>query len=468
MELNSPKTIREAYLQLLGTDSNYNKIFMELVNRKENEPIYNYQYLNPEDAPSYDNEQRELSEITLDLNSINNGLTEIKNRAASLFSTINTQADQIEASVKKETDRIMDINMICGTDSEYNIAIPIYVTDFDEGTGFEYIGDKTIGAYLTSQNTVDYIIVSISGNGYSGNDYVYNNDVFQNEEDDRSNYDYIKDDNTVTAYEYSRLITSSKEEAIDSLINYDNKECECIITLSTTEAVCKAEILSGNNNLVIKNIEVSQDGYSFTSALSAPLYLNSVEAVYNDSTYIYGSNIICFPYCYFVRITLSSNTVESDTIAIKAQDGDSVINYPNTKRKKVSINSIKLYSSQYNSVTIESKDILEAGSVDKAALFVSEYIPNHFTSGNYITYYLIINGTEYEIVPVNSSKDGIKIIKYSEQGSTATENYIQNIAETIKSARIKISISPYKNNETPYISNIKLCLGKDTGSIYVV
>ena len=468
MDLTSPKEIRKSYLEILASDANYNNVFMALVNKKENEPIYNYNYLNPEDAISYDNEQRELSEILLDLNSVNMGIIEIKNRAAELFNSINSQAEQIQSSVQQETERIMDINMVCGNDSQYNMCIPIDVSYFNTEDGFEYIGNKTIGAKLNNQNEVEYSITSISGNGYSGNNYVYNyeTNTFQNEEDDRSNYDLIKDDNNVTAYEYSRLITSSKEEAIDSLINYDDKPCECVILLTSNDPVCKAEIVSDNKNLIIKNIEVSNDGNLFTSWLTNPISFNNLEAIYNDSTYIYGSNTICFPYTNYVRITFSSDTIENDAIALK--DGDEIISYPNTKRKKIAINSIKLYSSSYSDITITSSNILEAGSVDKISLFATEYIPDHFNDNNLITYYLIINGTEYEVVPVNSGYNDVKIIKFSEQDNFVTEDYIQNISETIKSAAIKISIKAYQNDETPYISNLKLCLGKDTGSIYVV
>lgn len=465
MDLKSPSEIREAYLQLLSEDSNYNSVLQNLLNKKDNQPIYSYQYTNPEDAPSYDNEQRELSEIVLDLNAINNGIIEIKNKAAELLESVNTQTDALTKTINKEVNRISDINMICGNESQYNMCIPIYVTDFNIDDGFEYIGDNVIGAKLNSSESVDYTITSIYGNGYSGNEYVYNNNKFQNEGDDRSNMDYLKDNSTVTVYEYSRLITSSKEEAIDSLINYDNKACECVITLYTDTPVCKAEILSENKDLIVKNIEISQDGSTFISSLESPIDIKNLEAIYNDSTYIYGSNIICFPYSNYIRITLSSDTIENDIIAIK--DGENINLKPNTKRKKVCLNGIKLYNSDYNQITITSNNILEAGSVDKISLFSSEYIPDHFSEDKYIIYYLIINGTEYKVVPVNSGKDGIKIIKFSEQ-KQSLEEYIQNISETIKSVQVKITIKPYKDNETPYISNLKLCLGKDTGSIYVV
>lgn len=468
MELTSPGIIKDAYLQILAEDEKYNDVFKELVNRDEKKPILTVKYLNGENTPDYDNEQRELSEIMLDLNVINNSAVEIKNKVAELLSLIDTQADLIMDSVEKESDRIMDINMLCGINSEYNMSIPVYTSNF---TGnFEAINDRTIGANLTNQSTVDYTVVSVSGNGYSGNNYVYNNNVFETESNDYSNLDYIKDDSNVTSYEYSRLVTTDKTEVIDQLINYDSKEAECVLTLMSVNSFNRIYIDAAGDNLTVKNIETSQDGISFTSRLTNPLRINNKEDLYNNLNYIYGSGTLCFPYSYYVRITLSNDDIEDDSIAIQNEDETDITLYPNTRRKKIRINTVKLYNSNYTDTSVTSEELLEAGSVDKIGLFVNQYIPDHFFSDTeYITYYLIINGTEHQVVPVNSSADGIKLIKFSEsEDSTIAQNYVENITETIKSAQIKINIKTYNNTESPYISNIKLCLGKEDGSIYVV
>ena len=467
MELTSPESIKNSYLEILAEDDQYNDILKELTNRNISEPILTIKYLNPEDTPDYNNEQRELSEIMLDLNVINNSSIEIKNKAAELIELLNNQSDIVLKSIQKENERILDINMLCGINSEYNMSIPVYVDSFNINSS-STINDKTIGAERINDTEVSYIITNISGNGYSGNGYVYNNGSFENEELNYNNSDFIKDDNNVTAYEYSRLITNNKNEVIDGLINYDDKEVECVLTLASETSFCRCQLDIDDENVVIKNIEVSSDGLKFTSCLSEPLKINNKEEVYKNLDYIYGSGILCFPYSNYIRITVTNNSLENDTIAIK-NEKDEIKIYPNTYRKKIKINTIKLYSSSYKETTIESEDLLTAGSVDKIGLFVNQYIPNHFTSDiKYLTYYLIINGTEYEVVPVNSKEDGIKLIKFSESENSINQNYVQNITETIKSAKIKVLIKTYNNIETPYISNLKLCLGKDTGSIYVV
>jgi len=465
MELTSPSNIRQEYLKLLSEDSRYNSVIEALLKKKSNEPIFNYSYLNHEEAPSYEEEQRQLSEIVLDLNSINNGTIEVKNKIAALIENLEAQAKIINDSIQKEEERIIDINMLCGINSEYNMTVPVYASDFGSEDDCEIIDNKTIGAKLTARNVIDYSIVNISGNGHQGNPYVYNNEKFEIDEDDRSKLEYIYDNSDITAYEYSRLNTNDKTEAVDGLINYDNKEVEVVLTLVAEEKVCKASILSENEDLILKNLEVSDDGVTFTSCLKESISINNIEKIYDDVSYIYGSNIICFPYSNYIRMTLSSNTIENDSIAIKSDE--TIKKYPNTKRKKIAINNIALYSSEYTSTSLTSIDILEAGSVDRIGLFLSEYVPDHFTEDTYIKYWLIVNGTEYEIVPVNSPKNGIKIIKFSEKENAISQDYVKTISETIKTASIKITIDTYKDKETPYISNIKLCLRKDTESIYV-
>ena len=110
--------------------------------------------------------------------------------------------------------------------------------------------------------------------------------------------------------------------------------------------------------------------------------------------------------------------------------------------------------------------MLRETAVDKISLFATEYIPDHFPENEYIKYYLIINGIEYPVVPANTGKKGINIIKYSEESSAVSEE-IQLVHETIKTVVLRVVITPFQRKETPYVSNIKLCIGKNTGNVYV-
>lgn len=465
MELTSPKNIKENYIKTLSAMDEYSDILNILVNKSETDPIYTTKELNYEEPPSFENEQRELLEVAMDINSINNGIFEMKNKISELVDYVDYNIDSVKSAIKKEDDRISDINIICGQTSDYNMVIPVYSTDFSGG--FENIDDKYFGANIIEQEQVEYVITSISGNGIAGNKFVYReNGTFENEENDYSKEEYINDDNDVTKFEYSRLFTNDKKEAVDSIVNYDDKDVEVTITLSADTKFNKIKWMTETKGLIVTKLETSTDGIYFTSQTEKPLRNEGAEDLYNDSTYIYGSNILCFPYSYYVRITFTSSNVENDIIAIK--EDNKVMVYSSTRRKKIAINNIKLYKSAYKSTSIVSGNIIVGGSVDKVALFSSEYIPNHFADKKYITYYLIINGDEQEVVPVNSDKEGIKIIKFSETDSSPTlDSWIKTIKETIKTVQIKAVIETPNDNETPYIGNLKLCLEKETGSIYV-
>lgn len=465
MELTSPNNIRKSYIETLADREEYNNILATLVKKNDTEPIFTFENLNYEDVPVYNDEQRELLEISLDLNSINNGFIEIKNRVDNLMSYVDTSLETIKESIKKEDERISDINTICGQSDEFNMVVPIYASDFDGD--FENINNKYFGAALTSQTDPDYEIIDVSGNGIAGNKFVYNDDEFENEENDYSDTSYITDDNDITKFEYSRYITNDKTEVIDNVINYDQKPVELVLTLFSSQSkVNKISWLTETKDLSVIKLETSDDGLTFINRLEKPVKNQDTEAIYNDSTYIYGADVLCFPYAYYVRITFSSSATENDTIAVSDED-DNIILYPNTLREKITINNIKLYQSKYENTTIETDNIITGGSVDKVGLFASEYIPDHFTDTDYIKYYLIVNGTEYEVVPVNSGKEGTRLIKYSTETYPENSSYISTISENIKSVRVKISINKAGDDDSPYVGNIKLCLGKETESIYV-
>lgn len=463
MELTSINTIRERYRSLLSADERYNTVLQALCNKQDTDPILNFTELNGESDLSYSQEQRQLSEILLDMHALNNGMIELKDTIRSTVDTLEESVEAVLRDINKQTEQAEDSAVICGQDSVYSSVIPIFTSDFISA-GQEILDEKAIGAALITLEEVPYDIVSISGNGYSGNSFVYNGGAFENETDDRSSLEYIMDANDVTVYEYSRLSTKDKKEAVSGVINYDDKEVECVLTLSAQRSVCKAMIRSDDTGLVVKDVETSQDGITFTSYGKKELYINDVEQSYEDPDYVYGSGILCFPYAPYVRITLASNTVLDDTIAIETEDGE--VQIRNAYRKKIALKGISLMASEYEDMAAETGNILEDSAIDKISLFASEYIPDHFSTGTYIEYYLILNGQEYPVVPVNAGRDGITIVKYSEEASSPNAN-TELIHETIKTVRLKLVIHTFKDRETPYVSNLKICVGKNTGNIYV-
>ena len=80
--------------------------------------------------------------------------------------------------------------------------------------------------------------------------------------------------------------------------------------------------------------------------LSKPIKINSSESSYTDNRYIYETGILCFPYSSYIRITVASDIVTDEAIAIENSDGE-IFPYSGTKCKSIRINNIRLYSSEY-------------------------------------------------------------------------------------------------------------------------
>lgn len=461
MELTRVEKIRDSYLAALAADSRYEEILTELMFKDKHLPISNFKALNPEEPPDFFKESREMQEILLDITAINSGIIEMKDRVETIIDSIDTVIAEVQDTLKREEDRIQDVNVICGTGDEYNTVIAVTANAFGDGTEFEMLDQNTVGAKLVNRNIVPYEIVGISGNGIEGNQYVYRHGNLEADTNDYSNHEYITDKSDVTFFEYERFVSTNRGEIRDGIINYDNKPCECVLTLRASTKACRMKLLSETQDLVLRQLEVSDDGINWKSCLNKGIKLNSKDEMYRNPFYIYGSGILCFPYSEYIRLTVASNATVDDQIKV-----DKLC--PHTKRKKIRINNIKLYTSAYESTSITTNNILAAGSMDKIALFASEYVPDHFTDSG-IKYYLIINGTEYEVVPVNRKRnDAISVIKYSEvTDAFNTVSGTKLIDETIKSAVLRITIDDFAGRETPYISNIKLLLAKDTGSIYV-
>ena len=67
MELESIAKIKKQYINALASEAEYLDILENMKERNEDSPISYFRALNPEDVPNYNNEERELQEILLDL-----------------------------------------------------------------------------------------------------------------------------------------------------------------------------------------------------------------------------------------------------------------------------------------------------------------------------------------------------------------------------------------------------------------
>lgn len=478
MELKEPGRYRSQYLSALAADNYYNDIIKELTNKPLNVPNYNFRYMEAEQAPDFKNKMRELQELLLDMNVIDAGVRETTSYIDSIIANLDNTAAAIKEIVDNEEERLKDLNILCGIDDEYNMIIPIYASDFGSDENYTVFGSKILGCHADKLESVDYEVASVSGNGYLGDLRSYDADqhVFVEYEendpgimaavDDNSNIEYMTDDNDVSAFAYSRYTTTDKMQAMDEVINYDDKDVEVNLTLTAKKDFCALKLLSDTPDLRIKSLEISNDGISYNKYINYTIDINNNDKNYNEHDYINGSGIICFPMTSYVRIVLVSGSVTADYLWLTEKDEERLLE--NIQQKSLKINNIKLFTGSFTETDITTDDLLEAGAVDAAGIFVNELIPAHFSGSRYVKYYLIVNGEEYEVEPVNSMRNGVKLVKFNEnESSNNAESYAKIISETIKSLKIRITMLPEDAQETPYIGNIKLCLGKDTSSIYV-
>lgn len=143
---------------------------------------------------------------------------------------------------------------------------------------------------------------------------------------------------------------------------------------------------------------------------------------------------------------------------VKTKAPVSTIRHINSARRHaIKVNNIVSEKTTYASRTSKTKNLV-TGSTDRIAIFANEYIPNHFADKEWVSYKLCVNGIDYNIVPLNSNRPGIKVIKYS--SFKEDEPYAVILNEPIKEAYLTITVRTPNSQETPYVSNLKVVTGK--------
>jgi hypothetical protein len=130
---------------------------------------------------------------------------------------------------------------------------------------------------------------------------------------------------------------------------------------------------------------------------------------------------------------------------------------PSARRHALKIGRIKAEAAAYENRKSKSKNLV-AAPTDRIAIFANEYIPNHFSEDNWVSYTMSVNGKDYSISPLNSNKPGVKIIKYSKFKDSEPHAII--LDEPIKEAYLTIMIKTPNAIETPFVSNLKVITGK--------
>lgn len=468
------ESLKNAYIDQLiseGEDKKAEKLHAEPIEK----PIFDGYIVHPEDEPDTAEINDVISDISLDMYAVRKETENSAQLYRDLCNEIKLRLDAVDEIAAEEEERIKDMNAICGNYDEFSNVITLHSADFIDST-FLTKDNRTFSC-PGSEKEISYDIVSIIGNGYEGNEFVYDkNDGYLKDTMDTSVREYINDGSLATYYEYSRLTVDKSEPRYPAIANTDNEEARCAVVIASAEDFTSMKISSDIDNVIVEDVLISDDnGTTYRSVMRhKSIPMNRIDSKYNDGNYIYGTGIIAVPPTNVVKVMLKSGGATSDECAFELKDNEHsteneevyiTTEMPSAKRHVIRINGITLFSGNYNSPAVmRTGELITGTPVDSIAIFDNEYVPMSLPDMyDYFTYILTINGKDYEIKPLNSDAYGYKkAIRFSDKSSR--NDYVIDINESIKSAKLTVTVTTDNGICTPYISNLKICLGEGVSS----
>jgi hypothetical protein len=442
----SLETIKNSYVDtLVNSDSEYEKekgkrLYNEFKDSMYN-PVYTYEYIHPESAPTMDKINGIASDIAIDLLAADSEIMAIADKYNTLIEDVRNRVGILNQKLINESNRLQSLNTIVSSYNYIDNAISIGESDLSGTYTIDNNGTITCG--VDTETEVVITAIDVQGNGYAGNKYVIEDNEFISDYLPTDDLEYLTDGSEYTSFEYSRLYGQTKYIAA---VNSDNIPALCSVTFSAESSLVNSiKIDSDLEVLIIKDILTSADnGKTFVSSFG-----NNADNGLNG----YYS----FPETNLFKIVFQSNQEYSEEFGYENTNGG-ITTMNDVRRKVISINGVTAFYNEYSSdsVFITTDLVADGAEMDTVSIYADEYIPSYFESNNnYITYTLIVNGEEYEVVPMNSNKSGTKYISYSYKYNY--NDIIEHIDESIKALQLKITMTPYNDYATPYLTNLKLC-----------
>lgn len=409
-----------------------------------------------------------LEQIRNDLLEIDACLVKTGKEIENLLSKTSNRLKVAKDDILTEKERFQDMMMLCNKYTDFDSVKSYDLTEFD---GSYMYSDGVISAPIQRSNEVTLVAFDVQGNGYEGNGHVYIDGKYQAETFDTSKREHMFDKSVSTYYEYSRLIVDESNRDVSKLIfNRDNEYALCTLFLQAEELVNYIEIHTEERGLKIIDIRYSVDNVNYKQLDMPTITINDVLDSYKNYGYVYGSGKISVPTAQYFKITMQSNSFKNDPIAydkVIYEDANvdkegsiprltSVVQeIPEARRSVIRINEIKAYKNVYSAkMSIVSKELITAPAYS-IALFCNIYIPGGLEN-DAVKFKMYVDGVEYDIVPINSDMNGIKVIRFS--GGKSSSAYTALVSEVIKSAKLNI-IFKGKSSVSPYINNLKILIG---------
>ena len=387
----------------------------------------------------------------------------------------------VELKLAKEKEIRDDMQMLCNAYKEFDSLI--IVDDFITSRTCDY-QKGVFKAKATQSIKVPYRVHAVTGNGQEGNEYVLKkDDEFLKDTFPTHLTKAFMDSDLQTYYEYQRIVLSDSETLYGPSMYKDTLPARCEIVLEATEPVSECQI--DGNIFMLNGLYFSHDNTAFTNALSAPIKLNHAQS-------IQSTGYQAFPSGKFIKLACESVDATSDKIGVtamqgatgtsqkdltknlkaknleiedtKPETGDSEYNtttyihkIESAKRKVIRLNEIQLMRSVYQNNTYFSTDNLLSYPVQAVALYADIYIPEHFKQDDYLLFELKINNKTFNVVPINSSLNGTKVIKTSNLELDAY--YGEYIKEPITDVRLTVRFKCPNANESAVVKHIRLLVG---------
>lgn len=280
-------------------------------------PLLKPREIHPEEEPVLDEFNSIITDISNDLLIVNNELAIAGDNYKNLLEDTKLRLERVQRDIAIEEERLKDLNMLCGDHSEFDSVETLTAEDF---TGKVSESSGVFSARVISEATVRLEVINVQGNGYEGNRFVYKDKRFISDIMDTSDRRNLVDGRLGSVYEYSRINADKDEEARFSLINFDDIEAECSITLRASSPVSMLNVVSDSDTIILKEVSVSDDGATFNPVTEQSIAINNVDDIYINGSYAYGSGLVCFPSSQFIKLIFQSGGHTNEDIAFEYYD----------------------------------------------------------------------------------------------------------------------------------------------------
>lgn len=431
----------------------------EIISQDEYLPVLKKYELHPEIELPVSDFNQIFDDIKTDLDILDNELLISASKFEALLIDTSSKLKDIKTILLTEKERQEDLNILCNAYTDFNSII--LTSDSNAILKSASCTNNVFSLSIDENKAITYSIEDISGNGYEGNNHVYKDGVFANTVNDTSDREYIHDGSLLTHYEYSRITASSTEQKSFPKVNFDSIKARCSLSLKGDSPFNTLEI-STDSDVILESFSTSLDGVTYHKNSLADIPLNDKGARYESKDYVYGSGILSFKDCKYIKLTIKAGSNSNDVIAFSSKTTDNTEQIDiltSAKRSTVKISEIALSHRKYKrSGEIVLSNFI-SDSIGAIAIFSNEYIADDYDLRSSISYTLTLNGIEYDIIPINSHYNGKKIVRTTSQSIAA--DYVHYISENIKSATLTVKIKSDSTGVTPFLSDLKVLIGEE-------